>query len=51
MSSVLVDDSETGEKSVYFVSRVFKGAELRYQKIERLALALINMARKLRPYF
>jgi hypothetical protein len=34
MSSVLVEDSETGEKPIYFVSRVFKGAELRYQKIE-----------------
>lgn len=31
MSSVLVEDSETSEKPVYFVSRVFKGAELRYQ--------------------
>ena len=30
---------------------MFKGAELRYQKIERLALAIITTARKLHPYF
>jgi ribonuclease HI len=51
MSTVLVEDSEAGEKPIYFVSRVFKGAELRYQKIERLALAVVTTARKLRPYF
>jgi len=51
MSSVLTEDSEEGERPVYFVSKVFKGAELRYQKIERLDLAIIKTARKLRPYF
>jgi hypothetical protein len=30
MSSVLVQDSDTGEKPIYFVSKVFRGAELRY---------------------
>lgn len=51
MSTVLVEESETGEQPIYFVSRVLKGAELRYQKIERLALAVVTTARKLRPYF
>jgi hypothetical protein len=51
MSTILVEDSEGGEKPIYFVIRVFKGAELRYQKIERLALAVVITARKLRPYF
>jgi len=51
MSSVLTEDLEEGERPVYFVSKVFKGAELRYQKIERLALAIITTAIKLRPYF
>jgi len=51
MSSVLTEDLEEGERPVYFVSKVFKGAELRYQKIERLDLAIITTARKLRPYF
>jgi len=51
MSSVLTEDLEGGEKPVYFISKVFKGAELRYQRIERLALAIITTAIKLRPYF
>jgi ribonuclease HI len=51
ISTVLVEESETGEQPIYFVSRVLKGAELRYQKIERLALAVVTTARKLRPYF
>jgi hypothetical protein len=51
MSLVLVEDADISEKPIYFVSRVFKVAELRYQKIERLALAVVTTARKLRPYF
>ncbi|XP_039687770.1 uncharacterized protein [Medicago truncatula] len=51
LSSVLVEESDEREKPIYFVSRVLKGAELRYQKIEKLALAVIITARKLRPYF
>jgi len=51
MSFVLTEDCEEWEKLVYFISKVFKGVELRYQKIERLALAIIITARKLRPYF
>lgn len=51
MSSILVQETEEGEKAVYFVSKVLKGAELRYQKIERLALAVVITSRKLRYYF
>src|ERR1051325_2715217 len=51
ISSVLVQDTEEGERPVYFVSKVLKGAEVRYQKIEKLALALVTTARKLRNYF
>lgn len=51
MSSVLVQDSESGEKPIYFVSKVFWGAELRYQKIELLAPTVVIPARKLLPYF
>jgi len=50
-TTILVEDSEAGEKPISFVSRVLKGAELRYQKIERLALAVVTTTRKLRPYF
>ncbi|XP_073130839.1 uncharacterized protein [Henckelia pumila] len=36
---------------VYFVSHALKGAELNYMTQEKLALALVITARKLRPYF
>jgi hypothetical protein len=36
---------------IYFVSRTLRGAELRYQKLEKLSLAVIVTARRLRQYF
>jgi len=51
MSSVLIHDSDFGEKSIYFISKVFRGAELRYQKTELLALVVVITAWKPRPYF
>jgi hypothetical protein len=50
-SSVLVQEEGKEQKPVYFTSKVLHGAELRYQKIEKVALALLSSARKLRPYF
>nr|KYP52363.1 Retrovirus-related Pol polyprotein from transposon 17.6 [Cajanus cajan] len=50
MSTVLAQ--EDGEqKPVYFISKVFKGPEVRYNKIEKVALAILATARKLRHYF
>ncbi|GAU46453.1 hypothetical protein TSUD_402200 [Trifolium subterraneum] len=51
MSSALVQDIKGEERPVYFVSRIFKGAEIRYQKIEKLSLAVVTTARRLRHYF
>lgn len=51
LSSTLVLDGEKREKPIYSVSKVFKVAEIRYQKIEKLALALITTAWKLCHYF
>jgi hypothetical protein len=51
MSSALVQEIEGEEKPVYFVSRTLRGAELRYQKIEKLSLALMVTARRLSQYF
>ncbi|MCI30020.1 hypothetical protein A2U01_0051229, partial [Trifolium medium] len=51
MSSALVQEVEGEEKPMYFVSRVFQGAEVRYQKIEKLSLAVVVTARRLRQYF
>jgi hypothetical protein len=36
---------------VYYTSKAFQGAEERYPAMEKLALALVIAARKLRPYF
>jgi len=42
VSSILVQEIEAEERPVYFVSRVLHGAEIRYQMVEKVALALIN---------
>lgn len=37
--------------TVYYISKMLQGVEIRYLDIEKLALALIVSARKLRSYF
>ena len=44
-------DDGRSQRPVYFVSRAFRGAEERYPRMEKLALALMTAARKLKPYF
>ncbi|XP_061356159.1 uncharacterized protein LOC133300600 [Gastrolobium bilobum] len=51
VSSVLVQESEEGQQPIYFVSRLLQGAELRYQKLEKVVFALLILARRLRAYF
>lgn len=51
MSSVLVQEIDKAERFVYFTSKVFKGVEIHYQKIQKLALAVVIAARKFNPYF
>jgi hypothetical protein len=51
LSSALVQEVEGEEKPIYFVSRTLRGAELRYQKFEKLSLAIIVTARRLCQYF
>ncbi|XP_073131635.1 uncharacterized protein [Henckelia pumila] len=50
-SSVIVRKEGMNHLPVYFVSHALKGAELNYMTQEKLALALVITARKLRPYF
>ena len=40
MSFVLVRELDDNEKQVYFVSRVFRGAELRYQKNRKIVISI-----------
>ncbi|GAU20758.1 hypothetical protein TSUD_239520 [Trifolium subterraneum] len=51
LSSALVQEVGGEEKPVYFVSRILRGAETRYKKIERLCLAVVITVHKLRQYF
>ena len=50
-SAVLVRDKERVQHPVYYCSRALRGAEERYPRMEKLILALVTVARKLRPYF
>ena len=50
-SAVLVRDKERVQHPVYYCSRALRGEEERYPRMEKLNLALVTAARKLRPYF
>ncbi|KAL0407917.1 UNVERIFIED_CONTAM: hypothetical protein Sradi_1726100 [Sesamum radiatum] len=49
--SVLVREEEGNRTPIYYVRKVLNGAENHYPPIEKMALALVITARKLRPYF
>nr|XP_025628119.1 uncharacterized protein LOC112721264 [Arachis hypogaea] len=49
--AVLVREEGKAQQPIYFVSRALQGAELRYSKLEKLALALLISSRRLRQYF
>ena len=51
ISVALICDTTDGQKPVYFTSKALQGPESRYQQIEKVALALVNAARRLRHYF
>src|ERR1044072_7121733 len=51
VGSVLVQDKEGAQQIIYFYSYTLKGAEKRYQRIEKGVLAILMTTRKLRAYF
>jgi len=51
ISSVLVQEHDQVQKPIYFVSKVLQGPEVRYQALEKAALAVVFSARRLRHYF
>lgn len=51
VSSTLMRKDDERMKPVYYVSKVLLDAETRYTSLEKLALALVCSARKLRHYF
>ncbi|KAL0447242.1 UNVERIFIED_CONTAM: hypothetical protein Slati_1852100 [Sesamum latifolium] len=51
VSSVLIREEDRKQLPIYYVTKVLNGAEGRYTPIEKMALALVVTARRLRPYF
>ncbi|XP_073131616.1 uncharacterized protein [Henckelia pumila] len=51
VSSVLIKEETGDQKPVYYVSHALRGLEARYSDVEKMALALVLTARKIRPYF
>ncbi|KAL5540936.1 hypothetical protein UlMin_044912 [Ulmus minor] len=51
VSSALIREEEGVQWPIYYTSKSLLGAETRYPEVEKLALALMIAARKLRPYF
>ncbi|XP_057719198.1 uncharacterized protein LOC130933587 [Arachis stenosperma] len=51
LATVLVREEGRAQQPVYFISRALQKAELRYSKLEKLALALLTSSRRLKQYF
>ena len=51
VSAALVREEDGSQKPVYFISWAFRGAEVRYPQMVKLAFALVTAARKLKLYF
>lgn len=51
VSSDLVKQDERDQKPMYYVSHALREPETRYTEVEKVVLALVTAARKLRPYF
>ena len=50
-SAALVREQDKTQQPVYYCNRALRGVEERYPKLEKLVLALVTTARRLRPYF
>ena len=50
-SPALVRERDGIQQPVYYYSRALRGEEEMYPKMEKLILALVTNARRLRPYF
>ncbi|XP_033138789.1 uncharacterized protein LOC117129318 [Brassica rapa] len=49
--SVLIKEDRGEQRPVFYMSRRMTGPETRYPTLEKMALAVVESARKLRPYF
>ncbi|KAK3030287.1 hypothetical protein RJ639_039870 [Escallonia herrerae] len=48
---LILREEDGVQKPIYYVSKVLQDVKTRYPKIDKIALALIISARRLRPYF
>jgi len=51
ISAVLIHDQDQVQRPIYFVSKVLQGPEVRHQALEKAALAVVFLARRLHHYF
>ena len=51
ISAALIRETRDGQKPIYFMRKALQGPGVRYQQIEKVALALVNVVRRLRHYF
>ncbi|XP_050214050.1 uncharacterized protein LOC126665324 [Mercurialis annua] len=51
IEAVMVREEDGKLKPIYYISRVLKGAETRYPKIEKMAFAVVTTTKKLKYYF
>lgn len=51
ISGVLVREERGEQKLIFYVNKTLDDTESRYPTLEKLALAVVTSARKLRPYF
>ena len=51
VSGVLIREEGKDQFPIYFVSKVLQGAELNYQRLEKVVFVLLMASRKLRSYF
>jgi hypothetical protein len=51
INAALIKEESRNQCPIYFVSKALQGSELNYQRLEKVAYALLFASRRLRPYF
>ena len=51
IASVLVQEEGSQQHPVYYVSKILRGAKIRYPKLDKLAMIVVHTSMKLRQYF
>jgi len=51
ISSVVLQEQDQIQRPIYFIIKVLQGPKVRYQALEKAAVAVVFSARRLRHYF